>query len=175
VGQDDHDDAIWNARKDFNNCYSYALNLGPEDTPAGIRRPGFKKFGKCQDIPTYGFCEPSKPGVLNMRDAIASDGVNPLIQVNSGLLSTVLPKPPTEKGLHNIAAFLHGADFHFYRQHPSGLWSYKSGIGGEVRHHSPNGCGIVDPRQDFFDASQQPPNGVFCGFYLVERDAIDAC
>src|SRR5579872_2749258 len=45
VGDDGHDDAIWNARTDFNNCYSYALNLGPEDTSAGIRRPGMKKFG----------------------------------------------------------------------------------------------------------------------------------
>jgi hypothetical protein len=168
VGDDDHDDAIWNARKDLNNCYSYALNLGPEDTPAGIRRPGFKKFGKCQDIPEYTFWEPAKPGFVDMSDALEADGL-------TAIPDTPVPVPRPEKSLHYTAAFLNAPDFHFYRQHSSGRWSCKSGVGGVVRHFTPGGCWIVDPRQDFFDPGQQSPGGVFCGFYLVDMDAIDVC
>jgi hypothetical protein len=167
LGDDDHDDAIWNARMAFNNCYSYALNLGPEDTSAGFRRPGFKKYGKCEDIPQYTFGQPAQPGFVDIGDALEADGLTPI-------KDTPVPVPRPEKGLHYIAAFLNSPDFHFYRQHASGRWSCKSGA-GLVRHLTPGGCPILDPRHDFFDPAQQSPGGVFCGFYMVDMDAIDVC
>jgi hypothetical protein len=166
---DTADDPVWNQLKVFNNCYSYALDL-PEYDSSGKRNPGYKTFSLCSGgAPRYTCCPSENSRRVTIAAALDADGVRDLHPAK-------LPRPPAGAGFHNIAAFVasDGYDFHFYRQHDSGYWSHKPGA-GKVRHLQVGGCRIVDPRVDFFAVEQQPPVGEFCGFFQVQKNALDLC
>jgi hypothetical protein len=83
--------------------------------------------------------------------------------------------PPSRAGHRLIAGFLAPAgvlDFHFYRQEPNGLWSYKAASDG-IRHVDASGALITDPRTAdgiLFRGCRFDVNyAEFCGFWYVRE------
>lgn len=134
----------WNVtvRQPYNNCYNYATNY---------RTDSFAQPGEAAGaMYTSLSCDSVKAAAVKdeLVDSPGADNACPL----EGHLVALVIWP--------------GADFHWYRKGPDGLWSHKPG-GTAVTNLDNSGNTIADPR-----AADRGPYTEFCSFMVVKHGHI---
>ena len=155
----------WNneTHKEFNNCYSYALNE-PDITLKEKRYPGMSSnVNRDENIYTCEYYEKllksDKPGVIktdNFNECPCDKQYN--------MVSMVIANDYTPYEQDD------GDDFHFYRLDNNNKWSHKPGS-RVVSYKDANNKKITDPSQanhnySLTDSGSKNYN-LFCGYYCI--------